>query len=160
MYVRNVGGYNFAFKYRNTVIHIPCDGKIYSIPDDSGTYKELRVVRPMHIHKKEVIYINKTGEIASPNISGHKRRGRPSNEERLREKEKRISKRIKSNNNDITIFEGEEITPQPKPTPKNCDYIVNIDVDGVMKEIQLRPAKKGRKRRKVVNNEHNKPENS
>jgi len=77
MYVRNVAGYNFAFKYREAVIYIPCDGKIYSIPDDSGTYSELKVIQPMHIRTQGVQYINKDGSHASEKLIGHKRRGRP-----------------------------------------------------------------------------------
>lgn len=81
MYVRNVAGYNFAFYYRDAVIHIPFDGRIYSIPDDSGVYKELRVIQPMHIRTQSVTYINKDGSVASANLSGHKRRGRPPKDE-------------------------------------------------------------------------------
>ena len=79
MYVRNVAGYNFAFKYGddNAIIHIPYDGIIYSIPDDSGPYRELKVIAPMNIRTQDVIYMNKNGQRASANISGHKRRGRP-----------------------------------------------------------------------------------
>ena len=61
MYVRNVAGYNFAFKYRDAVIYVPYDGKIYSIPDDSGTYRELKVVPAMHVRTQAVTYINKDG---------------------------------------------------------------------------------------------------
>jgi len=77
MYVRNVAGYNFAFKYRGNVMYIPADGKIYSIPDDSGTYRELKVVPAMHIRTQSVTYLNKDGSTASDKLSGHKRRGRP-----------------------------------------------------------------------------------
>ena len=77
MYVRNVAGYNFAFKYREAVIYVPYDGRIYSIPDDSGTYKELKVVPAMHVRTQPVTYINKDGSQASEKLSGHKRRGRP-----------------------------------------------------------------------------------
>lgn len=77
MYVKNVAGYNFAFKYREAVIYIPSDGKIYSIPDDSGLYRELRVIPAMHVRTQNVTYINKDGSVASSKISGHKRRGRP-----------------------------------------------------------------------------------
>ena len=34
MYLRNSAGFDFSFNYRDVVIFIPFDGKIYSIPDD------------------------------------------------------------------------------------------------------------------------------
>ena len=77
MYVRNVAGYNFAFNYGGSVIYIPSNGQIYSIPDDSGRYSELKIISPMHIRTQNVTYINKDGGVASEKISGHKRRGRP-----------------------------------------------------------------------------------
>jgi len=132
MYVRNVAVYNFAFNYRDTVIYIPADGKIYSIPDDSGVYSELREVMPMHVRTQPVTYINKTGEIASENILGHKRRGRP------------------------TL---EESTPKPAPTPKVGEsFVVDIDLDAELtseptpapkpKPTPKRPAKRARPRKK------------
>jgi len=77
MYVRNVAGYNFAFKYRDAVLYVPYDGRIYSIPDDSGSYRELKVIPAMHIRTQPVTYINKDGSVASKKLSGHKRHGRP-----------------------------------------------------------------------------------
>ena len=128
MYVRNVAGYNFAFKYRDAVIYIPSDGKIYSVPDDSGTYKELKVIPPMHIRTQSVQYINKDGSAASEKISGHKRRGRP----------------VKQVNPDkpllgVRIKKQELINPKPKdvapkeiiPTPPKEDSdnsIMTIDL--------------------------------
>ena len=83
MYVRNSAGFTFSFKYRDVVIVIPYDGKIYSIPDDVEIekYNQLKVVLPMNVRTQEVKYVRKDGEIASENLLGHKRRGRPSLEE-------------------------------------------------------------------------------
>jgi hypothetical protein len=83
MYVRNTAGFNFSFKYRDAVILIPFDGKIYSIPDDVEIekYNHLKVVPSMNVRTQEVTYIRKDGEVASENILGHKRRGRPPLEE-------------------------------------------------------------------------------
>lgn len=104
MYVRNVAGYNFAFRYRDSVIHVPFDGQIYSIPDDSGRYHELRVIMPMHIRTQNVIYINKDGSRASENISGHKRRGRPPKPEPV-------------------------VPVEPVETPDTDQSVVNVDLD-------------------------------
>ena len=73
MYVRNVAGYNFSFYYRGKVMYIPFDGKIYSIPDDSGRYRELKTILPMHVRTQEVVYLNTEGKITD---GGKKRRGR------------------------------------------------------------------------------------
>jgi hypothetical protein len=78
MYVKNVAGYNFAFKYNGINVNIPYDNIIYSIPDDINVlgFKELKVILPMHVRTQKVLYINKLGKISDIN-GGHKRRGRP-----------------------------------------------------------------------------------
>src|SRR5574343_604273 len=93
MYVKNVGGSPFQFRYRDAVNYIPYDGKIYSIPDDSGEYRELKVIRGTHVRTQTVVYINKDGSEASPNICGHKRRGRPSDAEIAKRREEKAKKR-------------------------------------------------------------------
>jgi len=140
MYVRNIAVYNFAFNYRDTVIYIPADGKIYSIPDDSGTYSELKVVMPMHVRTQPVTYINKDGNVASENILGHKRRGRPTREE---SRHRRRSRHVPTSTTDI------------------CDSsVVDIDIDEELicdsdnipspksKPIPKRPAKRAKPRKK------------
>jgi len=77
MYVKNIAEYNFAFNYRGKLMIIPFDGKIWSIPDDSGEYKELKIIPSQHIRKQEVTFLKKDGEISSGNLRGHQRRGRP-----------------------------------------------------------------------------------
>lgn len=120
MYVRNVAGYNFAFKYNGAVIYIPFDGTIYSIPDDSGTYKELLVIAPMHIRTQKVVYINKDGSRASDKISGHKRRGRPPKPV-VQEKPKEV---------------------EPKETPNTDKSVIEVNLDtGV--NVTLIDAKEG-----------------
>lgn len=119
MYVRNVAGYNFAFRYRDSVIHVPYDGKIYSIPDDSGTYRELKVILPMNVRTQPVTYINKDGSTASPNLSGHKRRGRPPKKENdsapVADKKEETENITELDINDVNVS------------------IVNIDVDKELK---------------------------
>ncbi len=80
MYVRNSAGFNFSFNYKDVVIFIPFDGKIYSIPDDIDIrkYNQLTEVKSMNVRTQEVTYIRNDGEIASEKLLGHKRRGRPS----------------------------------------------------------------------------------
>ena len=115
MYVRNSAGFVFSFKYRDVVIVIPYDGKIYSIPDDVEIekYNQLKVVLPMNVRTQEVTYIRKDGEIASEHLMGHKRRDK--------------SKR-------------EEPKP-PKEEPKET-FIVDVDIDdldGVEKKVVEKP---------------------
>ena len=118
MYVRNSVGFTFTFKYRDVVITIPYDGKIYSIPDDVEIekYNQLKVVIPWNIRTQDVTYIRKDGQIASENLLGHKRRGRPAYEEhepKINEKEVK--------NSDIFIVDvdldnlGDDNKQPPKP---------------------------------------------
>lgn len=114
MYVRNTAGFNFSFKYRDTVINIPYDGKIYSIPDDVEIekYNHLKVVLPMNVRTQEVTYIRKDGEVASENILGHRRRGRPA----LEPKESFV---VDVDIDDLdTKVESEIEKPKPKRIPK------------------------------------------
>jgi len=135
MYVRNVAGYNFGFKYRGIVIHIPSDGQIYSIPDDSGgaEFKELRVIMAMNIRTQKVIYINKDGSIASDNLVGHKRRGRPSLQD---EKPKSTHKpKSKKKTNTVTVN-----------GVNGVDGVVIIDIDSELDATSEEPPKKKRGR--------------
>lgn len=114
MYVRNTAGFNFSFKYRDTVINIPYDGKIYSIPDDVEIekYNHLKVVLPMNVRTQEVTYIRKDGEVASENILGHRRRGRPA----LEPKESFV---VDVDIDDLDVkVESEIEKPKPKRIPK------------------------------------------
>ncbi len=129
MYVRNVAGYNFAFKYREIVIYIPFDGTIYSIPDDSGSYRELKAIQPMHIKTQMVTYINKDGSAASENLSGHKRRGRP----RKVVDPNQPLKGVKANRT-TPITEA----PVDKVTPIDDDNsVMDIDLDTELSDTQV-----------------------
>ena len=134
MYVRNVAGYNFAFKYRDIVIYIPYDGKLYSIPDDSGSYRELRVIPAMHVRTQNVTYINKDGNTASEKLSGHKRRGRPT------KKPVDPDQPLKG----VTTNRIKKQAEKKEPAVDNS--IINVDLDDTTEKKETkkrgRPAKK------------------
>lgn len=115
MYVRNVAGYNFTFTYRDIVIFIPHDGKIYSIPDDVeiDKYSQLKIVLPMNVRTQDVTYIRKDGEVASENLLGHKRRGRP-----VREKESFIIDVDINNLSDTEDGKESPVVEKPKRVVK------------------------------------------
>lgn len=46
MIVVNVAGYPFAVNYNGVVITIPFDNKSYPVPDDLGTFRELKILVP------------------------------------------------------------------------------------------------------------------
>lgn len=124
MYVRNTAGYNFLFNYKNTTIYIPYDGKIYSVPDDIGKFNELSVIMPIHIKSQEVTYINKTGKVASPNILGHKRRGRPF-KPKVRSRYSIINRKRK--------IEAEKLRKQVNK--KNAKSSVDVDVSTLLDSV-------------------------
>jgi len=120
MYVRNIAGYNFSFMYRGNVMYIPYDGKIYSIPDDAGKYRELKRILPMHVRTQEVVYLRVDGKISN----GQKRRGRPKGSTK---KSNTVSK---ENNMDNTS------TPVVDDTPKNTDvFTVDVDLDSIVDDL-------------------------
>lgn len=55
MVVVNVVGYPFAVNYNGEVHEIPFDNKGYTVPDDLGNYKELKIVEPPKPVKRENI---------------------------------------------------------------------------------------------------------
>ena len=59
MIVVNVAGYPFAVNYNGGVITIPFDNKSYTVPDDLGTFRELRIlVPPQPIQQENVINVD------------------------------------------------------------------------------------------------------
>jgi len=130
MYVRNRVGYNFAFKYRDTIITIPYDGIIYSIPNDCPTFKELQIIMPMHIRTQKVIYIKVDGSI-SDKVNGPKRSGRPPRKDKYDSKGKRYARR----GNIKRKVEEPKLEEPVIESQEDNSSVVDIDLDVLINSI-------------------------